>query len=305
MWLKNNYSKELAVIILSFILLSFEALASNDKSGGLQKDREERVSMNDVQQTVVSEPRVDIPFLRVNGRQPTDDEMAVMLLMLTDSINYYWNHYVAKNISDAEVNDILRWKSDNKEILDKWLIGDARMVWLLSRRLDHVWNASIFGSPTSCLGHKLLERVEWRRSNIDKKLKNNGFYNQYVDVWIEAFREDFGENSDRQIPVSGIYLGFDGMLFVDMLNLLNGSKFVDCEDWILKKDDLDKIKDWWWANKGNVPEETYLDIMRDLHSEFFLSLEVMDATEFRRFMLQIIESGKFDKYCTNYIVKML
>lgn len=253
----------------------------------------------------------DAPFMKIGSkRRLSDEEMGVMMLMLADSIDIYdsyLNNIILNKLDGAMIKDyeaaIKDWKKCNKGILDDGLINDSRYVSRICRRWDHLCDISR-GSSTSKMRDALLERVRWRRENYNRKSSNRGHDNAWGESWIEWLCQEFGESVDPPIPVNGICLGFEQMMFVEMLNFFNGSRFLDCEDWTLQREQLGKIKDWWWANKGVMPDSDFEDFKNKLYLDYYLNFNGSDNREFRNFIDEALKGEDFDKYRGYDIIRM-
>lgn len=297
----------LLLILLILGCLSNGAFASSDTQvPKAANDTSAFVPHRQMPQIEPPQFKIKIPFLVINenpistdknsiaiDKNPiTDDVKALMLLMRVDSCGLYGKYFLKGFISDSDLAEIKKWRSENNDVVDKWLIEDAKTV-------EQMYHSLLYCAAEE-FSDKLFERIRWRRGLVRDKVNNNGFYNQFLDICIKSLRWDFVKSGG----IGSIYLSFDTFLIIEMINFLNGERFVDCDDRILTRGDLYKLTDWWWANKGNIPDEEYDRFYNKLYLECLLEDMLLDKQQDRSFINETLKKPEFQEYRRYNIIKM-
>lgn len=234
---------------------------------------------------------ISIPIFRYGRhRSPNEKELTVMKLMRADSMFLDSKYFFSKNISEEDIKTIEEWIRHNKDILDEGLQNDAKQISLM----EHTGDYFNHHNGDYVLNSGLISRVRWRRSVVEKKRQNGGLESCGIRDYLARLRNYFGENNDSILSVKSIYLCFSDKVFIDVLNFLNGGDFVCCEDFVLERQQLDKIKDWIWANEGNISDEMFYEIQSFMYLQSLLSSEGDDEDCNRL----------YDKYRDINIIKM-
>lgn len=276
--LYNNNILSKVIITLMSLFLVFGAHASNTKMG---------------EAVANASAYGHLPSLQGEIYPITDDMRALMLLMRVDSCRLTDKYFLSGYIDEGDLAEIKKWQSENNDILDKELIEDAKVVSQMYYKTDNMHAYAEFSN-------KLFERIRWRRSHAGDKADNNEFYNQFVDQWIKSLNREFVNSGIAE----SIYLSLNAAYVIEMINYLNGDKFVKCDEWILTRGDLYKLVDWWWANKGNVPEEVYKSFFDKLSSECLFDITYTDKQQDRRIISEILQKPEFEEYRCYKIIKM-
>ena len=275
-----RYTNKLLIAVALMCLFSLECVYSKENTG---IESLEIVSLDSLEDKCVilhnrekleelrrKAENIPIPIFNYGRhRSPNEKEYAVMKLMKVDSSTLEYEYFFPKDISDEDAKSIEEWCRVNNEILDEGLLNDAKQICRIERSGDY------FNLPNviSVLDDNLISRVRWRRSVVENKRQNGGLESHSIGDCLLRLGNYFGENNDSFLSVKSIYLGFSDKAFIDALNFLNGRDFVCCEDFVLERQQLYKIKDWIWANEGNISDEMLYEIQYFMYLRSLLSSE--------------------------------
>lgn len=296
-----RYTNKLLIAVALMCLFSLECMYSKEntdiesleivRSDSLQDKCVILRSNEKLEELKRSAQNIPIPIFNYGRhRRPNENEYAVMKLMKADSYRLEYEYFFIRDISDEDAKTIEEWVRLNCDILDEGLLDDAKKICRMER------TGAYFNSTNGVfmLDNDLISRVLWRKSVVEKKRQNGGIENHGIGDCLQRLRNYFGENNDNFLSVKSIYLGSSDKVFIDALNFLNGGDFVCCEDFVLDRQQLEKIKDWIWANEGNISDEMFYEIQSFMYLKSLLSNEVDDA-DYNRL---------YDKYRDIYIIKM-
>lgn len=228
--------------------------------------------------------------------KPSDEEYSIMFMMEADSIpiisNGYW---VSRNLRVSDLEAIEKWKSENSNIVDEWLMKLAFGIFKLSTETETYNDVLYPNSYTQTLNDILKESIDWRRSNLEMKKLSKENRAELLDEWINQVEKKFGGEEMHRSMVKSVYLNSYERALIDLLNFLNGSKFIDSNDGVIDVGQLGRMKDWCWANEGNLPEEALKNLNKDIVFEIYYAFEGSPEF-FEDFKESMFKSEIFDKY---------
>ncbi len=232
-----------------------------------------------------------------------EEEGGIMNLMRIDSIDIYFKYiiYRGSKIDTLDKRIIEDWKAANADILDDELIHSSAMCEKIDRR--NGYDILYPNAAQEILFENLKRSVKWRCENADKRITPGNYANNEMDKRINALRIVFEDNSDIPSMIKTVFLSIYERSDIDVINFLNGSQLIDTCKGSLDIDELDMIKDWWWANKGKVPDEVYEELLKSMLLDVYMAFEG-EKDEFEEFKKKRLSNPDFDKYRGYDIIRM-
>lgn len=301
--MKGCFSKNKRLLLILLILgcLSNGAFASSDKQVTEAADVDSVIWSHGVEYFGPG------ASLLTTGRKPTDEEYVIMNFMKYDSINLIYKYYFPQTMKTADKRHIDDWLVKNEELLDSCLLRTSLRIHKLNRNLPTV-NDILY--PHGCadeLDAALKKSILRRRQYLHQRTEDNDQEHKVTDYWIDNIEKNFIGNESKPSLVKSVYLNTDQKATIDVINFLNGSTWIDYSDGTIDNEQMLKIRDWIWVNRGNVPDEVFGEMIHDVVFEIYFDWEPFypdDPKKFEEFKAAKFEDEIFDKYRNLPIIKM-